>query len=245
MENIHALTPAETEKPDKIDDGYKLPSGGFDPRLAKFFGAHEKRDQRRLAREAAIRSSAAEFVAPCAHHGDTSLFDTATGACLLCLVDNAGLPPAARYKASLGVAYVLECPVHGESVHRFGSAGCSECRDARGRPLRDRTARVSARRNGEGLYLDDCSVHGETQFHVVSGKCADCFTTSGRKRRAPMYVKGRPFDEGNPRAEARRAGLRSYAAQCDVHGRAEFSVAHGKCLHCYSASGAVRVRKAR
>jgi hypothetical protein len=99
------------------------------------------------------------------------------------------------------------------------------------------------------LYRDVCPVHGEHDFSGDSRKCLACHDKLGRLRPpgfdyatwAAKELRPAPKPKSNPqRAEARRQGHASYAAECDVHGMTEHNVVHGKCLTCHTTSGALR-----
>lgn len=86
-------------------------------------------------------------------------------------------------------------------------------------------------------FLAECPTHGETEHDVPRGKCLTCFTTLGAPRLSAS--KGRPVT-ASPRAAARRAGETRYAAPCPTHGETAHSVAHGKCLSCFTVAGVRR-----
>lgn len=228
-------------EPVKYNDGYRLAVnaapilrfGRMPPSEMIYW-----EDMRREARAQAQRDGLTEFTGPCFYHGDTSMFDAATGACLLCLDANSNLPPAAQYKASMATSYVLDCPKHGPAVHRFGQHGkCQKCFDSLGRARVGNSARAEARNASKPAYRDTCADCGETDFGVASGKCLTCFNTGGMPRSAE---RGRP---GDPvRIAARAAGSTTYLGRCERHGTAEHHTARGKCLLCFNTLGQPRKR---
>lgn len=169
-----------------------------------------------------------EFTGYCPAHGST-LFDTATGACLSCLAKFSAvdLPVRLQYEQSGARFYPGECETHGPGLFSIPSARCPSCRK---KTLAD-PFRKEARRAGRETYEAYCERHGAFEPHwTATGYCATCYTVSGRDRlhRAP----------GNPkRAEARRAGLTKYLDECAIHGAFEFSVDTGRCLGCHTTTG--------
>lgn len=127
-----------------------------------------------------------EFIAICYRHGST-LFDTATGACLPCLGDRSGLPVHLAYKDSYGILYPAECKVHGSTLFHVGCFKCADCFTARGEP-RARAAsvqhagRVAAKAAGERQYMAQCATHGETRHSTARGLCLGCFNSLGKPR---------------------------------------------------------------
>lgn len=137
------------------------------------------------------------------------------------------------------------CDVHGETDFVAGLGACLACRGWRLRspgeeirPPRKKRAKVDraralARRDGKWTYPAECAEHGRTDFHVSTGKCLRCFTSIGVDRRKPAGT--------GLRAEARREGRKTFMAVCERgHGETEHSVAHGRCLSCFTANGAWR-----
>lgn len=215
---------------DELGDGYELkPQISIVLRTARFCSTQDVED-RRISRQRATDSGHSEFIAKCAHHGRESIFDTATGACLSCLADNAGLPLQARYQAAAGSCYADRCEEHGGYTARFGEVGCSLCK----RP--ETAPRILAQRAGALRYDDICATCGPSLFSTRSGRCVTCFTVAGQSRTATPPA-GRPQQVDNPRAVARRAGDKSYLATCATHGETPHSVAHAKCLRCFNAMG--------
>ena len=226
------------DKPERIPDGYALPTAAVISPASRFANMHEWPEIKRAAREAALRDHAPEFVAPCGAHGLQSLFDTGTAACLLCLDSHRHLPVMAQYKAAGASCYVGTCPVHGETRQHFGGNGCSKCRDARGRPLGRDDARGAARSAGASRYIARCAAHGEVEHYTATGHCSSCRTTAGLARSTePM---GRPGDPA--RIAARRARATTYLAPCDQHGEVPHHTIRGKCLTCYTSLGYPRLR---
>jgi hypothetical protein len=138
--------------------------------------------------------------------------------------------------------YLDYCGVHIVTAFSVAHGKCLTCYNSAGRPrlswdtakpLQD-TPRAAARRARSKVYVGTCETHGEAAFSVSRGQCLTCFTMTGERRT-------RPIDTANARATARREGRREYLDICDRHGRHVHSVAHGKCLTCFTTSGVARV----
>lgn len=140
-------------------------------------------EKTRLAdRKAALKAGNSEFTAICAIHGST-LFDAPTGACLSCVAEKSELPVRLAYGSSYAVAFPMPCERHGDdALAHYPSNRCTQCYDARGRPLAERSARAVARSAGEKLFRSTCPTHGETDHYVSHGRCADCYTSAGAVR---------------------------------------------------------------
>lgn len=131
--------------------------------------------------------------------------------------------------------YEEYCDTHGVTLFDVATMRCALCL-----PLRDaRLSRAEARKAGLTSFASTCPTHGETAHSVAHGKCLSCFTTAGAAR-----VTLRPAPN-NPRSQARRAGAARYMSECPTHGKTVHSVAHGKCLACFTSQGVPRAQGAQ
>lgn len=173
----------------------------------------------------------------CAVHGP-SIFYSEDGRCVSCATEDASDRARRSALANSKPVFIGFCPHHGETAFYTRPNICALCGTWRGGERIQKPAnpaRAAARREGLNRYLDVCAGHGETPHHVGNGKCATCFASNGfRRTRNAGPV-------GNARAEARRAGRSEFLAECPTHGDAPHSVAHGRCLRCYTTAGVVRV----
>jgi len=136
--------------------------------------------------------------------------------------------------------FVAHCAEHWTyTLHNTKTGLCVECHPETptGRPVEEGNDRAAARRQGLKTYVDYCPIHVTVPFSVAHGRCLTCFNTSGAPRKSWDCTK--PLSE-SPRAEARRAGASSYGGECPKHGPTPFSVAHGRCLTCFTAGGTPR-----
>lgn len=158
----------------------RFPPSDWNPRV--------EGQNRAKARGAALTEGYTEFNARCASHSYT-LFDVATGACLICLNENLNLPDRIRYERAYADAYPAQCEVHGEALHFMASNKCMECfdkvgrrRGTKGRP--GNPVRVAARKSGASSYIATCTIHGDVPHHTIRGKCLKCFNSLGYPRKA-------------------------------------------------------------
>lgn len=203
------------------------------PPLGALIYRNDRLNREQKNRTARAAAASAEFTGICGKHGE-ALFDTETGACLLCLVDlsGAGLPPLAMYREAGATQYPAPCPDHGAaSLHMVQNGLCITCfAEQRGDPVR-----VRARRAGRSTYDAYCAACGSTtDHHVSSGTCATCTNSAGRPRIAP------PQKQNPARIEARRLGLTTYQDVCTIHGPHPHHTARGKCLGCFTTLGQPR-----
>jgi hypothetical protein len=201
-----------------------------------------------------------QFIFECPEHGVTR-FRTKTGKCLKCDPVVPGRPPNSlnRQRARLGnlPTYDDYCAIHIWTAHSVAHGKCLTCfttsgavrKSAKpGPPVDNTNPRAVARRAGLPSYAGVCDTHGSTAFGVQSGKCLTCCNSLGFWRSVPpaSVVLDSPRDQSrtvkadNPRAAARRAGVPFFAEECATHGLAAHSVAHGKCLTCFTSAGRVR-----
>lgn len=162
--------------------------------------------------------------------------------CLEC-TDSRGASARADARRRGLTVFVADCPAHGAADHSVKHGGCLTCRTTGGELRRNVAdgARAAARAEGRRTYTATCWLHGAVDHSVPHGKCLTCFNAMGRERPAmrPATVRTR-----NPRAEARNAGQWSYTFFCDAcNDDVDHSVAHGKCLTCFSTAGKPRTRK--
>ncbi len=179
------------------------------------------------------KSKSPEFVGRCGAHGET-LFDTRTGACLVCLSLAApDIPPRLAYMSAGATLFPIECAEHGPgSYASVRTRVCVLCQSER---QSSSPARARARRNNETTYHDECERCGTHEHYVSNGKCSACFTTMG---------VARVGQRSNPeRIAARAAGLTKYQDDCDIHGRTDHHTIRGKCLQCFNSLGQPRKRK--
>lgn len=118
--------------------------------------------------------------------------------------------------------------------HRCGnfcaSYTCGPCLDTdiEDAPENIRPAKAKAYRRH---YNATCEIHGYTKHAWDMGCCLKCYTRRGLARAK------------SPRAAARADGQTEFNATCETHGEnTPHSVAHGKCLRCFTMAGAKRKR---
>lgn len=121
------------------------------------------------------------------------------------------------------------CHTHGFVKYDTKTNRCLSCSPRR---VVNR-ARAEARKAGEATYVGECPTHGETAFHVQSGTCATCTTAVGSPRTGPARPRN------GARAEARMIGA-TYLDRCATHGETPHHVNTGRCLTCFTATGAPR-----
>lgn len=173
------------------------------------------------------------FYVECPTHG-LALFSVASGECDSCDPKRRRVI-AREYGESTYDDVCLSC-----GPTRFGTlhGKCVNCFTLGGAPRRrvpgEQGARAVARAAGVARYMGVCSIHGETAYGARYGRCLTCFTIDGVPRT-------RERGDGGPRALARRAGEARYMGVCSTHGETAHSVAHGRCLTCFTAGGAKRV----
>lgn len=202
-------------------------------------GAPRKSEARADARGLGLR----RYQENCAIHGMTEFF-VSNGKCASCFTSQGFTrhtphPETARAEARAAGKdrYEAPCLIHGEAWHSAAHGKCLECYTVEGtRRLRTLPAHMAERRvaqlNGNAEYLATCPSHGYGPFHVRTGKCAACFDRAGRPRNVRLP---------SPRAYARRQGHDRYLGLCPVHGEnSPLSVAHGKCLRCFTTMGLTR-----
>lgn len=197
------------------------------------------RDMHRPADENRLRAhnyKLREYYATCPEHG-LVLHRGDNDVCLTCTPRR---PDSARAIARRAGerTYAGNCPTHGVVGHDVNSGKCRVCvplaTKERGPQNPDR---IAARDAGARTFRAYCPVHVEADHYVTTGKCCECFTSVGALRDA----SGRSGP--SPRAAARRAGDVTYADACEIHGPAALHhVNTGKCLTCFTATGARRVR---
>lgn len=110
------------------------------------------------------------------------------------------------------------------------------------RPLSPKaTAELRAlhRDTGYAEFPCFCWHHGPFVPHgVETGLCLKCFTPTGEA------IVWEP-DPVAARARSRRAGDREFNAICETCGPARHGVLMGKCLECFTPTGAPRKRRRR
>ncbi len=126
--------------------------------------------------------------------------------------------------------YADLCAQHGVTDHFTSSARCAQCV-----ALDPDITRAEARKVGRSTYAAECPTHGRTDHSVAHGRCLTCFNTAGARRVAESTTGS------TPRAAARRSGQPTFVETCLTHGSTEHSVAHGKCLSCFTTAGVRRV----
>lgn len=165
------------QKPQKTAAPVPFPPNDWDPA--------ERGKARALARSQALNRFP-EFTERCVTHG-ISLFDTETGACLLCLAEPSALPVRLHYHKAYAIAYPFECETHGEGLHDMRTNLCLRCFTVAGKPRTQgnrSAARIKARGSGATSYLATCDIHGLVPHHTVRGKCLTCFNSLGYPRKA-------------------------------------------------------------
>jgi hypothetical protein len=188
-----------------------------------------------LARDAGLRF----YDEYCDAHGVTQ-FDSTVMRCALCRPVTLGELTRTEARKAGEKTYLDVCPEHGETAHGVQYGKCLTCFNTAGarRSVREliEEPRARARRDGLPSFLDECREHGRTAHSVSHGKCLSCFTTAGVAR------GGRPGRSltGGARAVARRDGEKTYRDVCPEHGETDHSVAHGKCLMCFTTAGVRR-----
>lgn len=116
--------------------------------------------------------------------------------------------------------YPGTCFYHGETPFRTRTETCVAC---------SRTKRALAREAGQRTYLDNCPDHGpQSTYQTVNGACLHCREENPRAK------------QPRPRAIARREGHATFMGACRTHGAVPHSVAHGKCLTCFTSGGLLR-----
>jgi hypothetical protein len=129
--------------------------------------------------------------------------------------------------------FLAQCYAHGATLFDTARGGCLTCEASITRsgipPVR------IAEAIGADHYDGTCETHGAVLFHTGSEQCVLCSKTA----------TGRPRQYGNPRADARRAGQKTYAAECQAcEAATDHSVLHGKCLRCFNTQGVRRKGRA-
>jgi hypothetical protein len=172
------------------------------------------------------------YYATCPDHGRV-LHRVDTNICQTCEPPRSDSARAIARRARL-TTYEDKCEKHGVTVHEVGSGRCRECFPLRGAAKAPRSqARIDARKSGRPTYWSYCPVHVEADHSTATGECLACVADMRAAQAVAIP----------PRVLARRAGDVTYADACEIHGPAALHhVNTGKCLTCFTATGARRVR---
>ncbi len=187
-----------------------------------------------------------KYQAFCDTHGTTE-FSVRHGQCLECYTSlgklraSYNMETRATARNNGQKTYKAHCNIHGTTEFSVRIGKCLTCFTemgiARSSAVESMSPRSVARRNDWRTYEDTCSTHGSVKFSVRTGKCLTCFTGSGWRRSNGTSLNPR----ANPtRVLARHLGMSSFLHVCATHGQVEHSVAHGKCLKCFTAAGYLR-----